>query len=385
MKLAKTLIVLVLMLSLVGCTAIRRKLGLDPEHNFLIITEKSDATLEKKGDTYKKLKKMTGPSNTVIIYDASASMQYLTPIGDGVSQPRYKLAYKGLTRIAKLFNEDDQVWLLVFGSKVPFELTESKSQQEIDFDRAYQAHQDVELIYGEKEAGFNYNTFISKIHHLKSGKSYIGDTPIGYAITRAAALLEGSADGQIILLTDGQETGPLLDEYLSQWPDRKKSFKRSHPRYDQVTISASQALEQVENKTIYFTPILVGLKSVTPERETSPAEIEATRGFYQELARESGSVYLEATSADELTSAFINAEIMNLSYDLYQDAPKKPEKKVASGNIGVPIYVKPGDYRLVIHTMPPFQDQVAVKGGYTNVYVLTADSQGNLRIDPQGQ
>ncbi|MDM8525563.1 hypothetical protein QUF80_19510 [Desulfococcaceae bacterium HSG8] len=400
MNFVRNLALLLIILTFMSCATIKKKLGMEEGAATtgtalnIIISEGKSGLTEKQG-LYKVIKGMTGPTNTVILYDASASMNYETPVetkaGEEQTQKRYELAYGGLTKLAEIFDENDKIWLVVFGSKVPYELTKSKKSNQINCEKAFISHSDVVSVYGEKDGGYDYKEFMSAITYLESGDSYIGDTPIGYAILKALEFLESKPNSKIILITDGEETAPLLAEMISRRSGEEEKLRKKYTDYDAVTISASSALEKARGKGIYFTPILCGLKSVTKNRATSDTEVETTRSFYKKLAKESGSVPIEVSSAEGLASAFIDAEVINLTYDVYNYVPlpdvyKKipllPDQKVGTGNTGVPMKLDPGKYRIQVHTTPPVETNVTIEADKPNTYVLMTGDDGTFKLVP---
>ncbi|OQX26706.1 MAG: hypothetical protein BWK80_09060 [Desulfobacteraceae bacterium IS3] len=385
MKMFRMLSVVLLAFTLVSCAAIKQKLeGLGTSGTtFNLVMDKGKSGLETKEKVYKVVKSMVGPSNTVIVYDASGSMHYETPVGDDSakkSQKRYELAYQGLTKVAEIFDQNDKVWLLVFGTKVPYELSEGRSLKDINFEKAFRTHSDIVQVYGEKDAGYNREKFMSAIRFLKSGKAYIGDTPIGYSVVKATALLESKPNAKIVLITDGQETSPVLAKAIAGKKSQEKKLKAKYPDYNDILISASDALERAVQKKIHFTPILCGLKSITKNRTTTDKEVAETRAFYENLAHETGSAALEASSSEGLASAVMDAEAASLTYEIFKG--DLPEQKIAEGKAGVPLNLDPGTYRLVVNTVPRIETEITVKEHTANVYVLKSAEGGAMKVVP---
>ncbi len=393
----RNLSLVLLAFALVSCAAIKQKFGgtETSDTTFSLVMDKGESGLGTKEKVYKIVKNMVGPSNTVILYDASGSMHYETPAGEDSSkkvQKRYELAYQGLTKVSELFDENDKVWLLVFGTKVPYELSEGKSLKNIDFEKAFRTHSDIVQVYGQKDAGYNRAKFVSAIRFLNSDKAYIGDTPIGYSVVKATELLESKPNAKIVLITDGQETSPILANAISGKKGWEKKLRSKYPDYDNILISASAALEKAVEKKIHFTPILCGLKSITKNRTTTDREVAETRAFYENLAHETGSAALEASSSEGLASAVMDAEAASLTYEVFRAIPlldkvpvlkdNLPDQKIAEGKTGVPINLEPGTYRLVLHTTPSIETEITVREHTANVYVLKSADGGAMKIVP---
>ncbi|OQY59678.1 MAG: hypothetical protein B6245_05220 [Desulfobacteraceae bacterium 4572_88] len=376
----KVILLLLITVVFAGCSAIRQKFAAylgKPDTTLSIVSAGEGVSPEGKKELYKAVRKMIGPSSTVILYDASGSMIYDTQ----QNLRRYELAYKGLTQIAGLFGEDDKIWLLVFGSKVPFELTKDRRITQKNYEKAFKSHTDVISVY-DGTSGYDHAAFMSAIRFLGSRNAYIGDTPIGYAVLKAGEILKSVSGGKIILITDGEETGPILADGISRNKAWEDELREKYPHYDEVTISAASALDRVTSGEIYFTPILCGLENAGGNRVTTDGEIEKIRLFYENLAQATGSIVLQVSSAEGLVSAFIDAELVSLGYEIYRGHEVLPEKKVGEGHIGVPVKLDAGKYRVVANTNPPTERDVVVKGGKSNIYVLIVDSDGLLQFIP---
>jgi len=327
-------------------------------------SEGGDATM-----IYKDFKKMLPSSNTVVIYDASASMRYDTEIpssqGDQapVVRKRYDLAYAGLKEISAIFNDRDRIWLSVFGSKAPFGLLNNEEIYKKDYNRAFKAHMDVVEIFSGDEP-YDPEAFRSKIGYLERENAYLGDTPTGHAILKAVETLRGRPNAKIILITDGYETGPILNRILAPEQIEKLQKRHTPEGYAQATISAAEALDGLRSDPdhpILFIPILCGLKSVTEGRITSEEEVERIQQFYQDLAKLNGGTYLEARSTEELVASFVQAEMMSIICKIYKEGESEPVEVVdnLSGEkrravpLGVPVAIQPGIYTIVMETQPP--------------------------------
>ncbi len=355
---------------------------------FLLTASSSEANktcspeenLEKKKAVYRALKNLSNKNHVVIIYDASGSMR--EKIGNG---PRkFEAAYEGLRQIGTLFQPSDNVTLMVFGGKKRSGITNEGVVPRKDYIRAIEASGDVESVYSSPGKEFNQKDFLSTIKFLGAENTYIGDTPIGYAVLKAHQILKGTPNAKVILITDGEETGPLLAQDLSKDKALEERLRKKYPNYDQVTISASEAIKKLLEDRIHFSPILYGLRSSKGDQSVRGKESEKIRNFYQQLASQSGSAYLEAVTSGELLNAFMDAEMMSLTYGLYALEGKK-DQPVARGKVGVSIVVEEGRYLLKMETEQPFEQTVDLKPQVKNVYYFDVDKDGRLRIFREGE
>src|SRR4030042_2858621 len=202
----------------------------------------SQEALEKKKEIYHALKNLSGQSHIVIIYDASGSMR--EGLGEK-EQKRFEAAYEGLIQIVTLFKPNDQVGLIVFGSKKLAGLTSDGVIIRKDYIRAMEACGDVEIIFSPQKKGFNQKEFLTAIHFLGSEKAYIGDTPIGYSVLKPHSLLKGLPNATAILITDGEETGPLLAQTASKDKAWEQRLKKQYPNLDDLTISAFDSIKKL--------------------------------------------------------------------------------------------------------------------------------------------
>ncbi|MDI7259583.1 MAG: hypothetical protein QME90_06655 [Thermodesulfobacteriota bacterium] len=331
----------------------------------------SREALEKKKEIYHALKNLTGQSRIVIIYDASGSMREKL---EGKDLKRFEAAYDGLIQIVTLFGSKDQVRLLVFGSKKSPGLSSEGIIIRKDYIRAMEACADVELVYSSPKEGFDQKDFLKAIQFLGSDKAYIGDTPIGYSVLKAHSLLRGLPNSTAILITDGEETGPLLAQNIAKDKAWEQRLKREYPNFDDLTVSAFDSIKKLVDEKIHFSPILYGL------RGPDDKEGKKIRDFYHKLATASGSVYLEAASPHELLSAFIDAEIMSFTYGLYSTEPDKKGQVVAKGKVGIPLTIEEGKYLLRTDTEKPFEQEVELKPRVKNVYSFNINKDGKMSL-----
>ncbi len=334
-------------------------------------TDSSPETLRKKKEIYDALKRLSGQNHIVIIYDASGSMR--ERLGDR-EQKRFEAAYEGLKEIVSLFRPKDDVKLLVFGSKKPSGLTSEGVIVRRDYIRAMEAAADVELIYSSPKEGFDPKAFLHAIQFLGSEKAYIGDTPIGYSVLKAHQLLKGLSHAMAILITDGEETGPLLAQNISKDKAWEQRLRRQYPNFDELTISAFDAIKKLVEEKIHFSPILYGLRG--PEDQ----EAKRIREFYHKLATSSGSLYLEAATPQELLNAFIEAEIMSFTYGLYSTEPGQKGQPVAKGKVGVPLTIEAGRYLLRTDTEKPFEQEIELKPQPKNIFRFNIDREGKMDL-----
>ncbi|MBS3918799.1 MAG: hypothetical protein KG012_07930 [Deltaproteobacteria bacterium] len=333
--------------------------------------DSSEEALEKKKEIYYSLKNLSGQNHIVVIYDASGSMK--ERLG-GKEQKRFEAAYEGLKQIVSLFRPKDDVRLVVFGSKKLSGLTSEGVIIRRDYVRAMEACADVELIYSSPKEGFDPKDILKAIHFLGSEKAYIGDTPIGYSVLKAHGLLKGLPNSTAILITDGEETGPLLAQNISKDKAWEQRLKREYPNFDDLTVSAFDSIKKLVDEKIHFSPILYGL------RGPDDKEGKKIRDFYHKLATASGSVYLEATSPHELLSAFMDAEIMSFTYGLYSTEPDKKGQVVAKGKVGIPLTIEEGKYLLRTDTEKPFEQEVELKPRVKNVYSFNINKDGKMSL-----
>lgn len=333
--------------------------------------------LEKKKEIYHALKNLSGQGHIVIIYDASGSMR--EKLG-GREQKRFEAAYEGLKEIVLLFRPKDDVKLLVFGSKKPSGLTSEGVIIRRDYGRAMEACADVELIYSSPKAGFDPKEFLKAIQFLGTEKAYIGDTPIGYSVLKAHSLLKGLPNATAILITDGEETGPLLAQNIAKDKAWEKRLKKQYPNFDDLIISAFDSIKKLVDEKIHFSPILYGLRG--PEDKES----QKIRDFYHKLATSSGSVYLEAATPQELLSAFMEAEIMSFTYGLYSTEPEKKGQRMAKGKVGIPLMVEEGRYLLRTDTEKPFEQEIQLKPQPKNIFSFNINREGKrslMAVEPR--
>ncbi len=342
-------------------------------------TERPEEALEKKKATYHALKSLSSQNNIAIIYDASGSMR--DKIGER-GPKKFQAAYEGLKQIGTLFGPGDHIRLFVFGSKKPSGITNEGVIPRRDYIRALEASSDVELVYHSPPEGFSQKDFLGAIRFLGSEGTYIGDTPIGYSVLRAHQILRGAPNAKIILITDGLETGPLLAQNISRDKGSEERLRKRYPNYNELTISASESTKELVADNIHFSPILYGLGGSLGDKSGREKEDQNIRDLYQKLATESGSVYLEAVTPLELTNAFIDAEMMSLTYGLYSLEPSKKNQLVAKGKIGIPLMVEEGRYLLKTETERPFEQVVELKPQVRNIYFFSIDQDGHLKVTP---
>lgn len=342
---------------------------------FLLVGYKSISgpteDIEKKKAIYHALKNLSSQNNILIIYDASGSMR--ERLGEK-GQKRFEAAYEGLKQIVTLFRSNDHVKLIVFGGKKPSGLTSEGVIIRKDYIRAMEAAGDVELIYSSPKEGFNQRDFLTAIQSLGSEKTYIGDTPIGYSVLKAHSLLKGLSNSTVILITDGEETGPLLAQSISKDKAWEQRLRKQYPNFDELTVSAFDAIKRLVDENIHFSPILYGIQG------SSEKEAHKIRDFYHKLATASGSVYLEAVTPNELLNAFMDAEMTSFTYGLYSTELDKKGKQVAKGKVGIPLMIEEGKYFLRINTEKPFEQEIELKPQKKNVYAFNLDKDGKLRV-----
>ena len=333
--------------------------------------------LMKKKAVYSASKRLSSNHNVVIVYDASGSM---TSKIHGMSLKRYEAAYEGLRKIGNLFSRDDNVWLIVFGSKKPFGIIQDGSLYRKDYMRAVEAGNDVEVVFSSKDKGFDEKAFLNSIKYLESEKAYIGDTPIGYSILKAQGILKGLPNAKVILISDGEETGPLLAENILKSKAWEQRIRAKYPHLDDITISAEEAINRLVGDGASFNPIIYGVTDRAAGGSTVERNVQSIRAFYLKMASASGSVYLEAVTPLELLNAFMDAEMMSIAYTLYSAESQKKGEPMANGKVGVPIAVKEGSYILKTKTEHPFEAWVEAKPGEKNIYVFDIDDAGRLKI-----
>ncbi len=333
--------------------------------------DRSQEDLEKKKEIYHALKNLSGQSHIVIIYDASGSMR--ERLGEK-EQKRFEAAYEGLKQIVSLFRPKDDVRVVVFGSKKVSGLTSEGVIIRKDYLRAMEACGDVELVYSSPKEGFDPKDFLKAIHFLGSEKAYIGDTPIGYSVLKAHSLLKGLPNSTAILITDGEETGPLLAQNISKDKAWEQRLKRDYSNFDELTISAFDSIKKLVDEKIHFSPILYGL------RGSGDKEAQKIRDFYHKLATASGSASLEAATPHELLNAFMEAEMMSFTYGLYSTETDKKGQLMANGKVEIPLMIEEGKYLLRTDTDKPFEQEVELKPRVKNVYSFNINKDGKMSL-----
>ncbi len=342
--------------------------------------EQKDLTeehLAKKKDVYSSLKGLSSKHNVVIVYDASGSMTTKLP---GMGMKRYEAAYEGLKKIGALFSRDDKVWLIVFGSKKPFGIIHDGGLYRRDYLRAAAAGNDVEIVFRTQDAGFDEKEFLTSIKYLQSEKAYIGDTPIGYSILKAQEILKGLPNAKVILISDGEETGPRLAQNISKSKGWEQKIRAKYPHLDKITVSAEEAINLLVKEGVSFTPIIYG---VTDEKAGGSADertLQSIRAFYRKMASASGSIYLEAATPAELLNAFMDAEMMSIAYTLSSSEGDKKSEPAAKGKIGIPLTIQEGRYLLRTNTERPFEAGVEAKPGEKNIHVFDVTEEGKLKV-----
>ncbi|OGP79430.1 MAG: hypothetical protein A2V86_01810 [Deltaproteobacteria bacterium RBG_16_49_23] len=333
--------------------------------------DRSQETLEKKKEIYHALKDLSGQNHIVIIYDASGSMKEKL---EGKDQKRFEAAYEGLKQIVTLFKPNDRVGLIVFGSKKLAGLTSDGVIIRKDYTRAMEACGDVEIIFNPRKKGFDQKEFLAAIHFLGSEKAYIGDTPIGYSVLKAHSLLKGLSNAMTILITDGEETGPLLAQNVAKNKAWEQRLRREYPDFDELTLSAFDAIKRLVDEKIHFSPILYGL------RGSGDKEAQKIRDFYHKLATASGSVYLEAVTPQGLLNAFMEAEMMSFTFALYSTDPGKKGPLAARGKVGIPLMIEEGKYLLRTDTEKPFEQEVELKPRVKNIFSFNINREGKMSL-----
>ncbi len=331
----------------------------------------------KKKAVYSALKSLNSRHNVVIVYDASGSMTAKLP---GMSLKRYEAAYVGLKKIGNLFSREDNVWLIVFGSKKPFGIVQDGGLYRKDYIRAVEAGSDVAVVFSSKDRGFDEKGFLTSIKYLESEKAYIGDTPIGYSILKAHEILKGLPNAKVILISDGEETGPLLAQNVSKSKPWEQKIRAKYPHLDEITLSAGEAINRLVSEGASFTPIIYGVTDQVAGGSTDERTVHSIRAFYQKMASASGSIYLEAVTPLELLNAFMDAEMMSIAYALHSSEDEKKERPSAKGKVGIPITVKEGQYLLKTVTEEPFEAEVEAKPGEKNIYVFDIDGERKLKV-----
>jgi hypothetical protein len=342
--------------------------------------EQKDLTeelLAKKKEVYSSLKRLSSKHNVVIVYDASASMTAKLP---GMGLKRYEAAYDGLKKIGALFSGDDKVWLIVFGSRKPFGIITDGGLYRRDYLRAAAAGNDVEIVFRSREAGFDEKEFLTAITYLKSDKAYIGDTPIGYSILKAQEILKGLPNAKVILISDGEETGPLLAQNISKSKGWEQKIRATYPHLDKITVSAEEAIDRLVKEGVSFTPIIYGVTAQKAGGSADEQTAQSIRAFYRKMASASGSIYLEAATPLELLNAFMDAEMMSIAYTLSSREGDKESGPAAKGKIGIPLTIPEGRYLLRTNTEQPFEAGVEAKPGGKNIHVFDVDEEGKLKI-----
>jgi len=333
--------------------------------------DRSQEALEKKKEIYHALKNLSGQSHIVIIYDASGSMR--ERLGEK-EQKRFEAAYEGLKQIVSLFRPKDDVRVVVFGSKKVSGLTPEGVIIRKDYLKAMEACADVELVYSSPKEGFDQKDFLRAIQFLGSEKAYIGDTPIGYSVLKAHSLLKGLPNSTAILITDGEETGPLLAQNISKDKAWEQRLKKQYSNFDDLTISAFDSIKKLVDEKIHFSPILYGL------RGPSDKESQKIRDFYHKLATASGSIYLEAVTPHELLDAFMDAEMMSFTYGLYSTESDKKGRLMAKGKVGIPLTIEEGKYLLRTDTEKPFEQEVELKPQPKNIFSFNINKEGKMSL-----
>jgi hypothetical protein len=344
-------------------------------------TDNLQEMLEKKKAVYQAIKNLSSTNNIVIIYDASGSMR--ENIGER-GQKKYEAAYEGLKQIGTLFRTSDNVRLFVFGSKKPSGITSDGVIIRKDYIRAIEASGDVELVYSSSKEGFHQKDFGAAITFLGSEKAYIGDTPIGYSVLKAHQIIKETPNAKVILITDGEETGPLLAQSISKDKAWEERLRKKYPNYDELTISALESIKKLVANNIHFSPIIYGLGVSVAGKPTGEKQIQSISEFYHNLATESGSIYLEAVTPLELLNAFMDAEMMSLTYGLYSLEPDKKNQLVAKGKIGIALIAEGKRYLLKTNTEQSLEQLVELRPQVKNVYFFNLDKKGQLRIFREG-
>ena len=385
----KRLGILFLILFCFSCTSTPKPAPLPPTANvdteFVLtgyqpgagLKDLTEDLLRKKKAVYSALKRLNSNHNVVIVYDASGSMTAKLP---GMSLKRYEAAYEGLRKIGNLFSREDNVWLIVFGSKKPFGIIQDGTVYRKDYMRAVEAGNDVEVVFSSKDKGFDEKTFLESITYLESEKAYIGDTPIGYSILKAHEILKGLPNSKVILISDGEETGPLLAETILKSKAWEQRIRAKYPHLDDITISAEEGIKRLVADGASFNPIIYGVMDQAIGGPSDKGNVQSVRAFYRKMASASGSVYLEAVTPLELLNAFMDAEMMSVAYSLYSTEDRKKGGPVARGKVGVPITVKEGSYRLRTESEQPFESSIEAKPGEKNTYIFDIDDEGRLKI-----
>jgi hypothetical protein len=389
-EMAKRFLPVFLSVLLILLSCVHRSPPPKTKTEFLLMASKSQTSktvnleevLEKKKAVYRALKSLSSKSNIVIIYDASGSMR--EKIGESGTR-KFEAAYEGLKQIGTLFQPSDNVRLLVFGSKKPSGITNEGIILRKDYVRAVEASSDVELVYSSQREGFNQKDFLATIKFLGSEHPYIGDTPIGYSVLKAHQILRGTPNAKVILITDGEETGSLLAQSISKDKAWEERLRKKYANYDEITISAFESIKKLVEDKIHVSPIIYGLGGSMGDKSVREKESQSIRNFYQKLATQSGSVYLEAVTSLELLNAFMEAEMMSLTYGLYTMERNKKDQLMAKGKIGVSLMVEDGRYLLKTDTEQPFEQVVELRPQVKNVYFFDIDKDGKLRIFREGE
>jgi hypothetical protein len=186
------------------------------------------------------------------------------------------------------------------------------------------------------------------------------------------------------LITDGEETGPLLAQSVSKDKAWEERLRKKYPNYDELTISALESIKKLVADNIHFSPIIYGLGVSVAGKPIGEKQIQSISEFYHNLATESGSIYLEAVTPLELLNAFLDAEMMSLTYGLYSLEPDNKNQLTAKGKAGIALIAEEKRYLLKTNTEQTFEQVVELRPQVKNVYFFNLDKKGQLRIFREG-
>lgn len=292
----------------------------------------------------KVLYKLKNPSSTIVIYDASGSMQWplALPLVEGYKTPRFEPGQKAIVDFIRKANPSDLFGLIVFGHRLPS--GEEGSKQRLE------SCEDIELMIPLRE---DKDRMINAITALKL-KDHRGDTPLEMAIRAATEVLKDKiGEKKIVLVTDG---------------------------YDECGGRPEKAAKEAARFGIKVHTLAYGI-GIIKKKDGKLMEDKALaleiREILKECANAGGGLFFDTKGAEELYRAIIKVELAVFTYTIKDISGKE----ILKGNLGHKFFLDAGQYEIVFNTDKPFSEKVEVKPAKnTKIFIaLSKDGMPEIR------
>lgn len=312
-----------------------------------VLTVSATRAGEQKSDAqaaYDLVASFKNRDNVIIIYDASGSMRW--PVKSG-GAPRFKEAHKAFADYVQRASQNNNVGLMVFGSRQPSGIMEGVIHDMAKAKVSCNDDIEVRVPLGKLSAA----TFQGEIGRLQSSESYRGDTPIGNAVTKAADLLAKAVGARkhIILITDGAE---------ECWQPDGKGVPGS--------VSPKDAIRSATGKGIDVSIVSFGIG-----RNKEGTVLANQKDTLASLKSMATGVFVEANTGEELFAALMQVEIERFPFALMNTAGQEVGRFVLGQSIQL--------------TPKPLEAGTNIQGSAKNLgksrYTVVAKGEREFRVD----